>query len=333
MNHTDLATPRRAPTPAFAHDFPFDPTGGYSPERLRALAPVIEEPVDFDAFWLETFEEAMRAPLDWTIRPSAHPGTPETEVFDIGFSSMIGGRVGGWLTRPRGRAATRGAVLTHGYGGRGEPDLSAAFPDAVVIQPVLTGLPERSLDTRIDLRDGGHVLHGIARRETYSHRWCAADVWRAASVLHEVAPEVARGRLDYHGGSFGGGIGALALPWDARFCSAHLTVPSFGNHPLRLGLPGSGSGERVRVYAREHPEVREVLAYFDAAIAARRIRIPVHVAAALFDPAVPPAGQFSVYHLLAGPKRLFELGAGHFEHPLLAEESRELAEDLRAFFA
>ena len=55
-------------------------------------------------------------------------------------------------------------------------------------------------------------------------------------------------RLDYMGISFGGGIGALALPWDERFHRAHLNVPSFGHHPLRLTLPepdttGSGSNQ------------------------------------------------------------------------------------------
>jgi len=332
MHDSLFSTPRRATPLTLAHDFPFDPTGGYTPEQLRTLKPETEEPADFDAFWRATFEEAMRTPLDWKIRPSDHPGTEEVEVFDIEFASMIGGRVGGWLTRPRGRPATRGAVLTHGYGGRAAPELAPPFSDAVIIQPVLTGLPERSLDPRIRLADGGHVIHGIESRETYAHRWCTADVWRAASVLHEIAPEIKHGRLHYYGGSFGGGIGALALPWDSRFHSAHLNVPSFGNHPLRLQLPCSGSGERVRDYAKEHPEVIKVLQYFDSAIAARRIKIPVHVAAALFDPAVPPAGQFSVYHMLGGPKRLFELSAGHFDHPLCVDEKLPLPEDLKRFF-
>ncbi|MEZ5576382.1 MAG: hypothetical protein R3F44_12440 [Candidatus Competibacteraceae bacterium] len=42
----------------------------------------------------------------------------------------------------------------------------------------------------------------------------------------------------------------------------------------------------------------------------------MHVAAARFDPAVPPPGQFAVYNALAGPKELFVLRAGHFDHTL-----------------
>ncbi|AHF89429.1 deacetylase [Opitutaceae bacterium TAV5] len=344
---------------SFTHDFPFDPTGGYSPEQLLSLR--LGEPADFEAFWRETFALAERVPLDWRIRPSVtHPGDARTEVFDVEFASLAPeasgaaragaeawsgkNRVGGWLTRPRGRPARRGVVHCHGYGGREGPDLSPPLPedaDAAVIFPCCTGLPTRSLHTGIGSTGGEHVLHGIGNRETYVHRFCAADIWRAASVLLEAVPELLEGRgagsaggkLDYIGGSFGGGIGALALPWDARFRRAHLSVPSFGNHPLRLGLPCSGSGESVRLHAQRHPEVREVLAYFDAAVAARRITIPVLVEAAYFDPAVPPAGQFSVYHALGGLKQLHASAAGHFDHAGTPAEQAALRAELVAFFA
>ena len=73
--------------------------------------------------------------------------------------------------------------------------------------------------------------------------------------------------------SFGGGVGALALPWDDRFGAAHLNLPSFGHYPLRLTMPCIGSGEAVRRYHAEHPDVLDVLRYFDAATAATRIEI------------------------------------------------------------
>jgi cephalosporin-C deacetylase len=101
------------------------------------------------------------------------------------------------------------------------------------------------------------------------------------------------------------------LPWDHRFKRAYLDVPSFGNHPLRVTLPCNGSGESVRLYRKTHPDVMQVLAYHDSATAARRIQIPVLVAAALSDPAVPPPGQFAVYNALPGEKRLFIRQTGH----------------------
>lgn len=318
---------------SLSHSFPFDPTGGYSPGQLLALRPMIEEPADFASFWRGSFEEAMQPALDWSIKPSAHRGNEKFEVFDIEFAGMRGNRIGGWLTKPRTAPLTRGLLIGHGYGGRDAPDLAPPVDDAATIQPVCTGLPTRSLHAGIPADGGQHVVHGIERRETYVHRFCVMDHWRAISVLHEAVPE-ARPRLDYLGGSFGGGVGALTLPWDDRIRSAFLCVPSFGNQPLRLQLPCNGSGESVRLLAQRQPEIRDVLAYFDAALAARHAKIPVIVAAAAFDPAVQPAGQYSVYHCLGGPKELFPLTAGHFDgYPGQAREDLELQIALRRFFA
>ena len=315
------------------HSCPFDPTGGYSPAQLRDLRPVIAEPADFADFWRSSFDEAMRAPLDWSIKPSAHPGNAGHEVFDVEFAGMLGNRIGGWLTKPRRQPVRRGLLIGHGYGGRDAPDLAPPADDAATFQPVCSGLPSRSLHPGLPSPSGDHVLHGIDRRETYLHRFCVMDLWRAASVLQEAVP-ASRPRLDYLGTSFGGGIGALTLPWDARFHSAFLCVPSFGNHPLRLQLPCNGSGEAVRLLAQRRPETRDVLAYFDAATGAAHTKIPVIVAAAAFDPAVQPAGQYSVYHALGGPKELFPLTAGHYDgYPGQSREELELQIALRRFFA
>lgn len=147
----------------------------------------------------------------------------------------------------------------------------------------------------------------------YDSLGSVADYWLAASALLELYPQ-AKDRLYYLGESFGGGIGALMLPWDARFKKAYLNIPSFGNHPLRITLPCVGSGQSIQEHYHEgHTEILNVLQYFDAATAASHIQIPVFVAAATFDPAVPPPGQFAVYNALPGPKELFIRQAAHFD--------------------
>jgi cephalosporin-C deacetylase len=133
--------------------------------------------------------------------------------------------------------------------------------------------------------------------------------------------------------SLGGGLGAIALAWDTRLGRGHLNVPTFGHQPLRLELPCVGSGEAVRVFARTHGRLPEALRYLDAALAARHIRQPVHVAAARFDPVVPPPGQFAVYNALPGDRRLFVLEAGHFDYPRRRVQGAELLSQLWAFFA
>lgn len=320
--------PDNTAEPSLVHNFPFDPTYGYDLEALLRV-PSPEGPPDFDTFWQQRYARARAVPPEPTIRPAGR--LKGFDVFDIEFTSLDGVRIGGWLTRPHQGPVTRGVVFGHGYGGRAAPDDWLPIPQAAAIFPCLRG-QSRSRLPGVPEAGHDHVLHGIESREPYIHGGCAADIWCAASALLELVPETAP-RLDYIGGSFGGGIGALALPWDHRITSAYLSVPSFGNHPLRLTLPCVGSGESVRKYYPEHPEVVDVLQYFDSATAARRIQIPVLVAAALFDPAVPPPGQFAVYNALPGPKELFVLSAGHFEYAAAAQEDRRLRKSLEHFFA
>lgn len=224
------------------------------------------------------------------------------------------------MTVPRNTPIERGLVAGHGYGGRDLPEFDMPGPASVVIFPCARGF-SRSRYADIPDNSNDHVVLGIESRETYVHRGCVADYWGAASVLIEMFPRVARS-LHYMGGSFGGGIGAMTLAWDRRFTSGYLWVPSFGNHPLRVSIPCAGSGHLVRNYYLAHPEVLDVLQYFDAASIARHIQIPVLCECALFDPAVPPPGQFSVYNAMGGPKSLLVRNAGHHAHPGEADEEQ-----------
>ncbi len=134
--------------------------------------------------------------------------------------------------------------------------------------------------------------------------------------------------------SFGGGVGALAMPWDSRLERVHLNVPTFGHQSLRLRLSTTGSAAALQRYAARHGN-RNTLAtlrYYDAAIAARYMDRPVHVAAARFDPMVAPPGQFAIYNALNGERQLYVLDAGHFDYPQYRRQQQALMEELRAFF-
>ncbi|MEU4017315.1 acetylxylan esterase [Microbacterium sp. NPDC028030] len=297
---------------------------------LMPLAPP-PEPDDFDDFWRETFLEFGVGPVSWEFTQDLAP-TPTHRVAEIRFHSSAEERAAAYAMVPHRIAETRrGLVVGHGYGGRTAPDLDRVPADTAAIFPVAPGT-HAVADSRFPAPPDDHVLAGIAHRDTYSHRFSAADIWRAATVLLDMVPAVA-GALDFSGGSFGGGIGAMALPWDDRFRRAALDVPSFGNHDVRLSRRCTGSGEAVRRHLRDHPEVRPVLDYFDAATAARRLRIPVHVSAALLDPAVDPRGQFAVYHALSGPRRLGVRAGGHLAGPIGELSDRLALQDSVDFLA
>ncbi|SDU06069.1 cephalosporin-C deacetylase [Verrucomicrobium sp. GAS474] len=303
----------------FTHSFSFDPAYGYDEAALRRV-PAPEGPGDFDPFWRATREEALAVPLRIERRAVASPD-PAYAVEEVHFDSLGGVRIGAWLSVPRAVPIERAAVVGHGYGGRDEP---AFRPAAIALAVCVRGFG-LSRSGAIPGEAMRHVLHGIETREGYVLRGCVADLWAGASVLEALFPRL-KGRIDYDGSSFGGGLGALALPWEPRWSRAHLDVPTFGNHPLRVTLHCEGSGLAVRARWKQDPAVLDVLGYFDAATAAKRIAVPTVVSAACFDPAVPPPGQFAVANAVpAEVGEVFVREAGHYDHPGFAAEEARLA--------
>jgi cephalosporin-C deacetylase len=309
--------------------FPFDPSYGHDLDSLLAVEPPAEPP-GFAAFWSERYQRALAVEPRPRLRPSGF-ARPTVRVSDLEYRSTDDFPIRGWLLEPAKGPIRRGFLVGHGYGGIERPDFELPCSDAAYLVPCFRGL-SRSRRPPISDDPHWHVLHDIHLRERYILGGCVEDLWIGVSALLQIHPEL-EGRIGYMGISFGGGIGALALPCEPRIARAHLSVPTFGHHPLRLRLPTTGSGASVQAFARRHVHVAETLAYYDAAIAARHIRQPMHVAAALFDPVVAPPGQFAIYNALPGPKELFVLTAGHFDYPEAAAENRKLLSEIRGFFS
>lgn len=316
--------------PLFSHNYAFDPAHNMDLAQLLAIdAP--HPPADFAEFW----RQRHAAALTQSPRPRiqlADRQNPHHAVYDLRFESTDRVEIGGWLLVPKDTQVRRGIVFGHGYGGCELPEDILAIDDAVLLFPCFRGIG-RSPMAGVSPDPSRHVLHNIQDRQHYILGGCVEDLWLAVSTLLELFPEVA-GQVAYSGISFGGGIGALAVPWDDRVGRLHLQVPTFGHQALRLTLPSIGSGESVREFQRHHGfHVIDTLAYYDAASAARHLCIPVMVAAALFDPVVPPPGQYAIFNAIAKPlKRLFVLQAGHFDHAGQALELQKMNQEVASFF-
>ncbi len=312
------------------HQFDFDPTYGLGPDELRAIRPP-RAPPDFEAFWRARHARAL------AVNPQPELGEsrdshPNWQVHDIFYTSTDQFRIGGWLLLPRAGAVRRGLVVGHGYGGRDQPDFDVPVTETAVLFPCFRGL-SRSYCPPISSEPAWHVLHDIDKPQRYILGGCVEDLWVAVSVLLSLYPEL-DGRIGYSGTSFGGGIGALAIPFDRRIDRGYLVVPTFANMPLWLTLPTVGSGNSVQTYQKTHPDVLETLRLFDAATAAYSIEIPMLAAVARFDPAVAPPCQFSVANALptSNHHEIVVLDAGHFDYPGKQEQDALLTEKVRRFF-
>jgi cephalosporin-C deacetylase len=306
----------------------FDPSYGFTLERLLQIEPPLP-PDDFASFWQARYRRALALDPHQRLRRCGwlHP---DFDCYDLNYRSTEAFDISGWALIPKHQPVTRGIVVGHGYGGRESPDFHLPIPNAAFLFPCFRGL-SRSRRWPISDNPAFHVLHDIDKKDRYILGGCVEDLWLAVSALLAMFPAV-EGHVGYLGISFGGGIGALALPWDGRIRRAHFNVPSFGHNPLRLALPTWGSAASVQKYYSEHAPVFDTLRYYDAAIAARYVQAPVHIAAALADPMVAPPGQFGIYNALPGEKRLFVLERGHMDYPRKAAQENALIAELREFF-
>ncbi|HTO32324.1 MAG TPA: acetylxylan esterase [Pararhizobium sp.] len=312
------------------HPFAFDPTYGLQLEQLLAIRPPAA-PAGFDAFWQKRYQQALAVDPQPVLGQSK-ANHPDWHVLDITYISTGGFQISGWLLLPRKGTVRRGLVVGHGYGGRDQPDFEIPVEETAVLFPCFRGL---SLSARppISPNPPGHVVYGIEKPDDYIIGGCVEDAWTAVSTLTALYPWI-DGRIGYSGSSFGGGVGALAIPFDRRIDRGHLVVPSFGNRPLWLSLPTVGSAQSVQAYQEMHGSVLATLRLFDAASAAERIRVPMLVAVALFDPAVAPPCQFSVANGLPPSKlnEIFILDAGHFDYPEGPAQDAILREKVRRLF-
>lgn len=312
----------------FKHKLPFDPAHGYTlNELLNIQAP--EEAFDYLNFWQDAYEQAMEVSTRPRVQESQQK-LPGYHLYDFEYTSLNQLRLGGWIALPDDEPITRGLIVGHGYGGRSEPDLDFHIPNAAILFLCVRGI-SRSQIKGIPSQPLKHVLHGIHSRDSYIIKGCVADIWCGTNALIQLIPEATL-RLDYVGCSLGGGLGIMAMAHDHRFDKAHVSVPTFGHQPLRLSLPCTGSGLALTRYAEKNPEIIHTLSYFDAAVAARHIKIPIHFANALFDPCVPPPGQFAIYNAVSSPKELHVLKSGHFGHGTWQKENHAMNREIESFF-
>ncbi|WP_423465117.1 acetylxylan esterase [Promicromonospora sp. MS192] len=327
-------TPAAPPVPPSPYDrwfpgSPLDGTYGYDRDALLAVVPAAE-PDGFAELWRSWYARAREVPSDVVVEAAGGARRPTHDVSVVTYTADGGLRLRAWVAVPVGLRPRVGVVHSHGYGGRDAPTFERVPHDAAVIFPVARGLGALNAGVGAPDTSSRHVLHGIEAVETYAVGRSAVDLWHAGTALLDLLArrDETLGNLPLYfvGTSFGGGIGALAVPWDDRFVGATLEVPTFGQHDLRLTMPCTGSGEAVRHHVADHPEAREVLAFHDASVAATHLRVPTRVECAAWDTHVPPPGQFAVANGVgraAGANLELAIHtAGHAEYP---GQSREQA--------
>ncbi len=289
-------------------DLPLDDLRVYLPER--------EEPVDFDAFWSRTIEEA-RSRSTGLRRVEVDAGYRELITEDIEFDGFGGNPIKGWFVAPRHRAGPLPVVVSYiGYGGgRGLIGSWSQFPSAGIAQFVMDTRGQGSRYRPGDTADGaftgpgsgGVMTLGIDDPAAYYYRRLFTDAVLAIDAARQ-HPLVDPTRVFVQGGSQGGGIALAATALTEGLAGAIIDVPFLCDIRRAVGLvdshPYGELSQYLRIHRGSEDQVFRTLSYVDGVNFAARAQVPALFSVGLMDQVCPPSTVFAAYNHYAGEKQI-----------------------------
>lgn len=301
----------------------------YTEKQLLAIRG--EEPVQgFEEFWRKQYERAVNCKLDYTVEGEVWSPYSNIKIYRVSFISCDGFKIGMWVSRPE--KSCGGHINIHGY----TNDIRPHAPQDLSLTTAVPCVPGLgiSMCKEVPWQLQYHAAYGFEDPEKYVIISGVRNIWMSISILIDMFPDV-KDNITCSGGSLGGAMGALSVPWDARIKAAELSVPTLGGRIMMeyLGKPTDPSYVRA-MKAQESESNMRTFDLCNAASAARYIRVPVLVTPAICDNNVPPPGQFAVANSIPEEYRTLRIReVGHAApSPKDVEMEKELQEIRKQIF-
>ena len=250
------------------------------------------------------------------------------------FTSMGDVTIGARLLIPDGLVKPSAmVVMLHGYESEPLDDVNPwAGAGVAALKLRVRGFPGSWFETgdlkRSDRNAHGWICHGLLDLETWVLPRAVADVVCACRAMTDRFGSATPIML--HGESFGGGLVVLAasrLAGTGAVDRIAVGLPSLGAWRWRLtqanghGVGGAGGintelSHWINLHRDREAEIMEILTVCDAAIHARRVRIPALLKLAERDDVVPAPSAAAVYNALgtdAGLKHREVVRLGHYD--------------------
>ncbi|MFJ8715736.1 acetylxylan esterase [Streptomyces violaceus] len=277
--------------------------------ELERHHPDLEEPADFDAFWLSTLKEAGQADPLVSVRP-VETGLRLTRTWDVTFRGFAGDPVRAWFSRPIGVDEPLPAVVEFaGYGrGRGLPHERLTWVNAGYAHLLMDnrgqgdqyGCGGETPDPHAGAPGGpGPAVRGLLAPEDYHYRRLITDAVRAVSAVR-VLPGVDAGRIVAAGNSQGGGVALAVAGLVPDVAALLVTAPLLCGIRRALDLTDTGPYGEIAAYLSVHRgaerEAYRTLSYMEGISFARRASAAAHFGVGLRDTVCPPSGVYGAFN-------------------------------------
>ncbi|MBR5415965.1 MAG: acetylxylan esterase [Thermoguttaceae bacterium] len=287
----------------------------FDPQRIE---PGLPKPDDFDRFWAEGKAEVRQIPLDAEMTPIPELTTETREVFQVGFATLGGERVYGFLSKPVGEGPFPALVNVPGAGPGTGPDLTLTdrgfavlvmnvFPYPVPLNEAERKKQHKEFNKSLGVR---YCYFHSNDRGTYYFRSVYLGIDRAIDWF--AAQPFTDHRIGFFGMSQGGGSALILSALNRNIKAAVASEPAICDHAG--GLKGRSPGwPRLVAQAKGDPEVLNASRYLDGVNFAGSIEIPIRVIVGFIDVTCSPSSVWSAYNAIpsADKEMLLEQKLGH----------------------
>ncbi|MDL5204355.1 acetylxylan esterase [Streptomyces sp. ALI-76-A] len=279
------------------------------PKELEHYRPDLEEPADFDAFWLATLQEAAGDDPLLSVRPVV-TGLRLTRTWDATFRGFAGDPVRAWFSRPAGTAEPLPTVVEYaGYGrGRGLPHERLTWVNAGYAHLLMDnrgqgdqyGCGGDTPDPHAGASGGpGPVVRGLLDPRDHHHRRLITDAVRAVAAVRAL-PGVDAERVAAVGNSQGGGLALAVAGLVPDLAAVAVTAPFLCGIRRALDLTDAPPYGEITAYLSVHRGAEQAayrtLSYLEGVSFARRARAPAHFGVGLRDTVCPPSGAYAAFN-------------------------------------
>jgi cephalosporin-C deacetylase-like acetyl esterase len=268
-----------------------------------AIQPTEPRPADFDAFWSAKIAQLMAIPAAPVLTPGAS-GKPGVDYATIKMNNINGAHVYGQLAKPS-REGKFPALLILQWASPPYPLQKQWVTDHATegwltlnIEPhdVPSDMPQAFYDALPQIIKSYNTIGQLSRDESYFLAMYLGD-YRAIEYLAS-RPDWDGKTIVVMGTSMGGQQSLAVAGLNPRVTALIVDVPAGAD--VTASLHGRAAGYPNWNVSR--PEVLETARYFDVVNFASRITAKSLVAMGFIDDVSPPAGIWTAFNLIKGPK-------------------------------
>jgi cephalosporin-C deacetylase len=295
-------------------------TAGFAPEKI---APTIEDPPDFDAFWKEGKDKLAKIPLDAKLTLLPEYCTSKVDVYqvslqNVGVDEKSTSRLYGILCEPKGDGKFPALLGVPGAGVRPYKGLvEMAEKGIITFQIGIHGIPV-NLDQLLydSLGRGafnGYWVYNLDNRDRFYYRRVYLGCVRANDFLL-THPKWDGQHLAVTGGSQGGALSLVTAGLDERVNGLAAYYPALCDLTGYLHNRAGGWPHMFQDPKNGHrtADKLKTAQYYDVVNFARRIKVPGLYTWGYNDETCPPTSMFAAFNVISAPKKLLlALETGH----------------------